>query len=301
MKFFSIKDLEQLSGIKAHTIRMWEFRYQTFAPIRNKGKIRRYSLQEVQRLLFIAILLKKNYRIAQISTLNSIELEQKLHALSGETERQDKAVGHLIFYMYSDAEKFEDVLDSCVNCWGIDTTLKKVVLPFLEKVNLLSYKDNNFETHFAVTAIRKKLIWGIEKEKNAAASFESALLFLPEGEHYDLMLLYANYILKQQGIRVWYLGTNVSLKNLQNVIESKPPLHLFTYLPQSKKFKLLEFASYLKNNFSDIKLQVIHCDDAPLLADDCNIKFVHYRSLVNNEITDHSGSPILTPMLSPHL
>lgn len=281
---FSIREMEQLSGIKAHTLRIWEHRYKMFSPARSLGKVRNYGLDDVQRLLSAALLLKNDYKISALSALSLMELKQKLQTVVTEDVRQCQAINHLIYYMYADIERFEDVLDGCVQCWGIDRTLEKVILPFMEKVGLFSYNDKNHETHFVVTAVRRKIIYGIEKATSAIASNKTALLFLPEGEHYDLLLLHLSYVLKQNGMRVLYLGTDISIKNLQRVMEIKSIHFLFTYIPLKQRFKLQNFALYLKQSFPALFLNAIICEDLYQKEKTDNVNFIHYK-FVNAFVT----------------
>lgn len=279
MKRFSIRELEWLSGIKAHTIRIWEKRYQAFLPQRSSGQTRSYSLADVQRLLSMALLLKKGYKISSLSDLPALQLEQRLQLLVDDEDKQERALNHLIFYMYSDIEKFEDVLDGAVLCWGIETTIEKLILPFLEKVELFSYKDKSCETHFVVTAIRKKIILGIEKINTISITQKTALLFLPEQEHYDLILLYMAFLLKQKGIRVLYLGTNISTANLQRITELKKPDFFYTYIPQGQKFKLSVFASFLEKKYSDAVLFAATYNQASFKEQLENVEFLHFTAV----------------------
>ncbi|HZF63437.1 MAG TPA: MerR family transcriptional regulator [Chitinophagaceae bacterium] len=277
-RWFTIKDLERFSGVKAHTIRVWEQRYRLLSPGRSRGNIRMYSPDDVQRLLNVSLLLNIVPRISAISRLHSSELKQSVDAVSDPCLKRQKALHHLIYYMYRDIEKFEDVLDACVQCWGTDITLEHVVLPFLEKASLLSYKDKTFETHFAVTAIRRKLILAIENVQSAAISEKSAVLFLPMGEHFDLYLLYMAYVLKQKGLRVFYLGTNVSINTLQNMMETNAPDMLFTFIPQNQKFKLQDLASFLKQQYPKTVLHAVTCNDSENKKLN-NVRFIFYKEI----------------------
>jgi DNA-binding transcriptional MerR regulator len=277
MTRFSIKELERFSGVKAHTIRIWELRFKLFSPERSLGNVRRYSLHDVRRLMNIALLQKNGCRISVLAQLDAVGLDQKLQELVEMESRQCSAINHLILYMYHDIEKFEDVLDSCVLYWGIDVTIKKIILPFLEKTELLSYKDKSCETHFAVTAIRKKIIYGIENRKDMVPASTSALLFLPEGEHYDLFLLYMTYILKQKGIRVLYLGTDISAKNLNRIIEEKKPDLLFTYITNPQRFKLHGFAAQLDCQHPGIKAHVVSYQSPPSNQEINNLQFIPHQ------------------------
>ncbi len=281
MKSFSIKDLERLSGIKAHTIRIWEIRYRLFTPQRTNGNTRLYGFNDLQRLLTITLLLSKGKRISDLAGLTLHEIENITHSLTAEEDRMRMAVHHLILYKYSsDIDKFEDILDGCVLYWGIDATIEKIILPFLEKVRLLSYNDKSCETHFAVTAVRRKIILGIEKAKASSFNQQSALLFLAEGEHYDLMLLYMAYQLKQMGVRVLYLGTNVPSESLKQMIAVKKPDFLFTYIPQRQKPKLDELVSFLTHELPETILFIGTSERGQEQQGMANVKFLSVQETV---------------------
>jgi DNA-binding transcriptional MerR regulator len=280
MGYFSIKDLERFSGIKAHTIRIWEQRYHLLAPQRTEGNTRLYSLEQVHHLLDIALLTNKGNRISALVEITPTERERKIQSLGTEEDKLRIAIHYLIIYKYAgDIEKFEDILDSCVLNWGIDTTIQKVIIPFMEKAELLSYSDKSCETHFAVTAIRRKIILGIEQTRPALLQQQSALLFLAEGEHYDLILLYAAFLLKREGIRILYLGTNVSLENLKKVIVTKAPQLLINYVPQRQKFKLHGLVAFMAQYQPGVKLHVATCDTVLVHQNIANVQFLHFKDV----------------------
>lgn len=252
--YFLIKDLERFSGIKAHVIRTWEQRYKILNPLRTKNNIRQYSIEDVSFLMNITLLVTHGRKISNIAVLSSKQIEDEITRLKTIAVRQQKYIFDLILNMLSsDTEEFEATLDKCIISWGIDTTIEKVIIPFLEKVDILSYSRTNIETHFVVTAIRSKLILGIEKTILGDKKNKSALLYLPEGEHYDLILLYINYILRLKGIRVFYLGTNISINNLKKAIAEKQPDLLFSYAA-NKVFPYNEYCELLEQNFPDLPL-----------------------------------------------
>lgn len=156
MKCFSIKELERFCDIQAHTIRIWEKRYRVPTPAR-RGSIRSYNLEEVKLLLDICLLNKNGLRISQIANLDGGAIEQKVEELSGTFNQLANATNKLICYMFlSDIENFELLLNDCISNFGLDSTVKNVIVPFLHKVDLLSYSESSNEVHFVVTAIRKK-------------------------------------------------------------------------------------------------------------------------------------------------
>lgn len=281
MKNFSIRELEAFSQIKAHTIRIWEKRFTLFQPQRNKGNYRFYTLEEVIRLLHIALLNKNGFKISGLAKMDLAALEQKTASLTSEEDRKIKAVHNLIVCMFSsNIEEFESVLDYCVFNFGVDATLQDIIIPFLEKVNLVSYRDSSYETHFVVTAIRKKIILSIEKTGPSVCNEKAALLFLPRGEHYDLLLLYMNYIIKNSGLTVLYLGTNISEENLKAIAEAKKPDFFYTYISPEQHFNLHVFADYLNVHLPQAKLFVAQSETKP--KPDQNIKnviFFHFKEV----------------------
>jgi DNA-binding transcriptional MerR regulator len=281
MKDFSIRHLENFSDIKAHTIRIWEQRFGIFQPRRSKGNVRHYSLNDVKLLLNVALLLKNGARISELAGTDSASMGNRIKSLTADEARREKVVSQLIICMFSqDIEQFEDILDSCIICWDVDITIRELIIPFLEKVQLLSYHDNSCEAHLAVTAIRKKIILGLERVNPSMVTNKSAILFLPEDEHYDLILLYMAYILKKKGIKVCYLGTNITRDNLELMLKSKKPDYLFTYIPQKQKFKMHTLISFLTNQLPHTRFFVVG-SEKKLINDEIrnNVNFIHYGDL----------------------
>lgn len=280
MKRFKISELECFSGIKAHTIRIWEQRYNLFNPGRTDGNIRYYSLNEVRLLIDIALLLQYGHKISRLAKMDAAAIAAMVDELSSEEAIPAKTINDLIILMYNvEIEEFEDVLDGCVHVLGIEATIKGVIIPFLGRVQLLSYSNTGNHIHLAVTAIRKKIIAGIESADPAAMTQKSALLFLPEREHYDLILLYTAYILKCAGVRVLYLGTNISIPNLELMTASKKPEFLFTFVPQKQKFTLKLLPQYLKEQHPGVELHVLVCEKEVPVSSPNNLHFHNYLDL----------------------
>lgn len=276
-KLFSISDLERFSRIKAHTIRIWEHRYAILSPLRSEGNVRMYTIGQVRRLLSIALLQNNGKRISNLSELTDEELEQKAQGLTTVESKQQNAINHLVFYMYTDIEKFEDVLDGCVHCWGIDEAIEHIIIPFLGRVELVCYKDKSLETHFVVTAIRKKMMVAIERHQVLVSNPPLALLFLPEKEHYDLVLLYMTYLLKRKGVRVLYLGTDISIDNIHSILQGKKPDFLYTYITAHRKTKVYEVAVWLHQH-SDLVLHAVTHEEIDEGSKLNNVRLIHYQS-----------------------
>jgi hypothetical protein len=157
-------------------------------------------------------------------------------------------------------DEFEAMLDESLLAWGIDTTVTEVILTFLEKVNLLSYRDSSIEVHIAVTSVRRKLILAIEKTPLTTNNPKTALLFLPKKEHYDLILLYMNYKLRKRGMKVLYLGINISTDNLMNICTQKKPDYLYSYIASKHNFPIAEYINLMTDPLKETQLYVSYAD-----------------------------------------
>lgn len=238
MKTFLIAELEQYSLIKMHTIRIWEKRYDILKAQRTTSKHRYYTFDQLLFLLDLSLLNRFGHKISTLASLNKHTIKEKLHDLSSETAKKQHQINQLIACMLSlNIEDFELILDSAVHSWGIEHTIEDILLPFLERLKFFSYENRtSVEYHFVVTAMRKKLILAIEQAANKKTLATSVLLFLPYGEHFDLLLLYLNYQLKKAGLNVLYLGTNISIYQLQEIVRIKQPAFVISYVsPHDKK------------------------------------------------------------------
>ena len=140
MNAFTIKDLESLSGVKAHTIRIWEQRYSFLKPKRTSTNIRYYCCEELKTVLNIALLNKYGFKISSIDKMTPSEICKKLLSLTHATVQQEKLVNDLIHCMIDlDMDRFEDLLDSFIIDRGIDRAINYLVFPFLDKIPLVSF------------------------------------------------------------------------------------------------------------------------------------------------------------------
>ena len=233
MNAFTIKDLENLSGIKAHTIRIWEQRYTFLKPQRTTTNIRYYTNEELKIVLNIALLNKYGYKISHIDKMKPGEVKDKLITLSNNQAQQERIIYELIEFMVDlDMDSFEATLEHYIAARGIDKTITQVIFPFMEKIGILWLANhvNPGQEHLITNIIRQKIIVGIESSFTHFSSAKTVLLFLPEGEHHELGLLYIYYLLKNKGVKVLYLGADVPLKDVEFVASIKKPDHLYTHL-----------------------------------------------------------------------
>ncbi len=233
MNAFTIKDLENLTGIKAHTIRIWEQRYNFLKPQRSDTNIRCYTCEELKVVLNIALLNKYGYKISHIDKMRTEEIKEKIISLSTVEAQQERIVNELIQHMIDlDMDKFEDVVDSYISARGIDKAITQILFVFLEKIGILWLTNhiNPAQEHLVANIIRQKLIVGIEGVYSLVQVKKTVLLYLPEGEYHELGLLYAYYLMKSRGLKTLYLGANVPVKDLEFVAKLKKPDFIYTHL-----------------------------------------------------------------------
>ena len=198
---YSIKDLEQLTGIKAHTIRIWEKRHQLIEPERTSTNIRYYSDHDLKRLLNVSILNRNGLKISTIVTMNNEEINERILEISETYHDSDNQIEQLIVAMIElDEQRFDRVLSTSVIKLGFDDTVIKVLYPFFEKIGLLWQIGTIYpaQEHFVSNLIRQKLIIAIDGQSgNAKPESKNFLIFLPANEWHELGLLFYSYLGKK--------------------------------------------------------------------------------------------------------
>ncbi|MGC8864926.1 MAG: MerR family transcriptional regulator [Bacteroidales bacterium] len=218
MSQYSIKDLETFTGIKAHTIRMWEKRYGVVEPGRTQTNIRTYDDDDLKRLLNISILNRHGYRISEIMRMSEKEICDRVLQITHKSLDTQSQIENLVLAMIDlDEEYFEKILTQSIIKIGFEDTVKYLIYPFFERIGVLWQAGSIIpaQEHFISNLIRQKLIVAIDSiitpRKDQALTY---LLFLPEGEWHEMGLLFTQYLLKKWGHRVIYLGQHVPLNNL---------------------------------------------------------------------------------------
>lgn len=233
MNAFTIKDLENLSGIKAHTIRIWEQRYSFLKPQRTDTNIRYYTSNELKTVLNISLLNKYGYKISHINRMSEPEMKEKILSLSQAQAQQERIINELIQHMVDlRLDAFEMLLDNFIGERGIEKAITFIIFPFLERIGILWVTNhiNPAQEHLVTNIIRQKLIVGIESASTHLNVNKSVLLFLPEGEHHELGLLFMHYMFKSRGAKVLYVGANVPLNDIEFVTKLKKPDYLYAHL-----------------------------------------------------------------------
>ncbi len=253
---YSIKDLEKLTGIKAHTIRIWEKRYNIVSPLRTTTNIRFYSDGDLKRLLNVSILNRNGFKISNIVRLSRDEINQSVMEASARFVNWESQIENLIIAMIDlDENKFEKSISNSIMKLGFDETVSGIIYPFLEKVGLLWQIGtiNPAHEHFITNLIRQKLIIAIDAEnKSLRPNSKTFILFLPEGELHELSLLFYSFLIKKRGHRVIYLGQNLPVEDLQHVNLIVHPDFLVTVVTAAiTRQELVNYIQNLADHFPD--------------------------------------------------
>lgn len=257
MDSLSISQLAQFSGIKAHTIRIWEQRYQALSPDRTEGNTRTYTNSDLKRLLNIVSLMDTGYKISEISSKSDPELNVLIRAIYEQGKNKDphQYVSQLIAAgMQFEEEGFKKILDYCFEQYGIFKTYVEVISVLLNRVGLMWSIDMlpPAQEHFMTNLIRQKILTSIDSLPSPAEDAKKWLLFLPEDEFHETGLMLANYVLKFKGFKVVYIGASVPLDTLKSAQEA---LHADFILFFFIRFMLAEnaqaYVSTISSIFSD--------------------------------------------------
>jgi len=220
MTLYSIKDLEYLSGIKAHTIRIWEKRYHLLEPSRTETNIRSYSDDDLRRMLNVALLIKNGYKISNIVALDESKLQSEVIRFNRSVDDPEKNIDQLVYYMVNlDTIGFNQLLDKISDEFGFSKTIQQVIFPLFERIGILWQAGSIFiaHEHFVSILIRNKLISETSKFK-PGESTGNILFFLRENEMHELGLLFFNYLAAQEGLKGVYLGQNLPFNDLANFL-----------------------------------------------------------------------------------
>lgn len=234
MAVYSIKDLERLSGIKAHTLRIWEQRYGILIPERSDTNIRTYSDEDLKKVLNISILNNKGFKISKIAGFGDFLIREKVLEVTETSSDAIIQIDSLVLAMIEmDEDRFEKSLSYNILRQGFDDTIQNIVFPFLQKVGILWQTNsiNPAQEHFISNLIRQKLIVAIDgANQKVDATADKVLLYLPDQELHEISLLFANYTLKSKGLRTIYLGQSVPHENLNSVYNLHRPAHIVSVL-----------------------------------------------------------------------
>lgn len=259
MTLYSIKDLEYLSGIKAHTIRIWEKRYGLLDPNRTDTNIRSYSDDDVRKILNVALLVKNGYKISNVAGFDNLKIQAEVLRINNNSNDPDKSIDQLIFFTLNfDVVEFERFLDKLIAKNGISRTMQNVVFPFFDRVGILWQTGSIFAAHehFVSNLIRNRLIREIGKFQSQASA-KTALFFLRENEMHEIGLLYSNFLAAESGLHCIYLGQSLPFNDLANLlVNTNFDFVVTSFVHAFEKPELIQYLANLSLVFNRNKILV---------------------------------------------
>ncbi|MFZ4544476.1 MAG: MerR family transcriptional regulator [Saprospiraceae bacterium] len=261
MAVYSISDLEKLSGIKAHTLRIWEQRYVLIEPKRTQTNIRYYTDDDLKTILNVSVLNKNGYKISKIAAMSPAERSLKVSTLSEKSFEQETQLDALTISMIEmDEFKFDRIISINIQQLGFERTMIDVIHPLLDKLGLLwlTGSIHPVQENFMSYLIRQKIIVAIDKlPLPLIKNTKKFLLYLPEGENQELSLLFMHYLLKSRGYQVIYIGQNMSLDDLRDVNGIHKPDFIFTIITESfTRHSIAKYLDQISECFEDAKILV---------------------------------------------
>lgn len=258
---YSIKELEKLSGIKAHTIRIWEKRYNIISPKRTDTNYRYYCDTELKKLLNIAMLNNHGYKISHIAKLSQEEIHHALLKVAESDSSYQTQIDSLIVAMVElDRDRFEKIFSNNILKYGFEDTFLHIIYPLLIKVGVMwqTSEIDPCQEHFLSNLIRQKLIVAIDAQYNPVAKQnEKFLMFLPEGELHELGLLFHTYMVKKYGFKTIYLGQSVPYDDLVKIYERYKPEYLITaFVTPCHSEKMINYLADLSNDCPEARIYI---------------------------------------------
>jgi MerR family transcriptional regulator, light-induced transcriptional regulator len=241
---YSISALEKLSGIKAHTIRIWEQRYKVLVPSRTDTNIRYYDDEQLKKLLNVVTLLQNGHRISKVSEMSKEEMHDKVGQIIEQSDKGEGTKQAFINQLISaaltmDIFSFEMVFQRVRKSFNLEDTYIQVLQPLLVRVGLLWSKSkmNPAQEHFLSNLIRQKLMAAIDQLPLPKETKNRWLLFLPPDEYHDIGLLFAHFLLRKYNNHVLYLGANVPEEDVHMVAEHFKPTHALLFVLKNMSVK----------------------------------------------------------------
>ena len=233
MNQFSIRDIENLCGVKAHTLRIWEQRYKLFCPRRKESQHRIYDCDDLKELLRIAFLYHHGYKISKIASLTPEQRQEEVARIKPQVCNFEIYVHQLIEASIGfDKDNFEKIVNNLVLRIGLEKCIVHVFYPFLERIGMLWMTNHVLpaQEHFSSHIIRKKIICAIDGMEPPRDQRHNVVIFSPPGEMHEIPLLVINYLFRKHGIRTTYFGTNVTPETIQYYASIHNITHLYLHV-----------------------------------------------------------------------
>ncbi len=237
MSQYSIRDIEMLSGVKAHTLRIWEQRYDFLKPHRTDTNIRYYTDEQLKLILNISLLNRSGVRISKIAEMKAEDLNSAVMKISSENNEPNVYLDALIHAMLDfDELRFEKTLSSAIMRIGFQETFISIIFPFMQRAGMLwsTGAVRPIQEHFISNLIRRKISVAIDSQfVKVTESSKKFVLFLPSGETHELLLLFTEYLIRNHNHQVAYIGTSVPFDDIEFINANFKPDFLLTYFTVS--------------------------------------------------------------------
>lgn len=256
---YSIRDLEMLSGIRAHTLRIWEQRYGMLHPQRTETNIRYYTDEELRYILNVSILNQNGFKISRIVKMPREAVEQEVARITSVKCDHESQIDALVLCMMNlDETAFDQVFKNNLSRMGFEDLITHIIYPFLEKVGALwiSGSIRPLHEHFITNLIRHRMIAQIESlPRTVRPGAKKFLLFTPENEWHEIALLFNFYLLRRRRQDVLYIGLNVPVHDLVSVYSYQHPDYLVTCITSSPRGEALKkYLQVVLTQFSDSRI-----------------------------------------------
>jgi len=251
--------MEVLSGVKAHTIRMWEQRFQMFEPRRTPGNIRYYNDSDLKKLLNLSFLTQQGYKVSVLARMSDDELSRRVVDLSLTCTGDESRIQSLTMHMLQLNETgFTQLLSVFIRESGLERVMLDIVFPFFRAIGFMWQTGTitPAHEHFITHLIRQKLIVSIDQmdfvQRENAKRY---LLFLPEGEFHELGLLFAHFVIRSRGHETIYLGANVPYGDLKTVYATYKPQVIMCILTSAQAdMTASEYLNQLQTDFPNAQI-----------------------------------------------
>lgn len=289
MNRFSIKDLENLTGIKAHTIRIWEQRYGILQPKRTTTNIRYYDASDLKMALRISLLNNFGYKISRIHQMTETDMTALIQKISDAEFKLQILTNELLeAALTMDMQTFETLLDNHIRRRGMEITIEQLIFQFMEKVGIMWMTNHLIpaQEHLASNVLYRKLAVAIDSLPMPVEDAPVVLLFLPEGEVHEIGLLYVHYLLRKNGKATMYLGSNSPLSDVVAVYKTCRPAYTYTHLTaMAEGWDGNRFLKKLSDGLKDAQILV----SGPVLhrkkyVQEPNVRFLHSLTEVRDAI-----------------
>ena len=233
---FSIKNLENLSGIKAHTLRIWEKRYNLLEPERTDTNIRRYSLDSLKKLLNVTLLYNHGFKISKIANLDLDEIPKLVRSIALKSNSEQVSINAFKLAMINfDHELFDTNYEEILQHNDFEYVFLQIFMPLMRELGILWQTGaiSPSHEHFLTNLIKQKLHLQTEylqRNKNLQSENTTFVLFLPENEIHELGILYLNYLILSKGHRTIFLGQSLQISSLETLYSYDTKFNFVSYI-----------------------------------------------------------------------